>query len=180
MAARSKARKRALDILFEAEQRGLPTLQLLSERQSLGDVPVQPYAAELVRGVATHSDRIDELISWNLVDWTMERLPAVDRNVLRIGVYELLWAGDVPDGVAISEAVALAQDLSTDNSPTFVNGVLARIKTEKPTLSLDPEASAFALAEGEDDPYADDDDDTDPYADEDEEPAPPREPHAHS
>jgi N utilization substance protein B len=171
MAARSKARKRALDILFEAEQRGLPTLQLLSERQSLGDVPVQPYAAELVRGVATHSDRIDELISWNLVDWTMERLPAVDRNVLRIGVYELLWAGDVPDGVAISEAVALAQDLSTDNSPTFVNGVLARIKAEKPTLSLDPEASAFALAEGEEDPYADDEDAADPYADEDEQPA---------
>ena len=185
MAARSKARKRALDILFEAEQRGLPTLQLLSERQSLGDVPVQPYAAELVRGVASHSERIDELISWNLVDWTLERLPAVDRNILRIGVYELLWAGDVPDGVAISEAVALAQDLSTDNSPPFVNGVLARIKAEKPTLSLDPEASAFAAeseegAEGEDDPYADDDDDTDPYADEDEEPAPPREPHAHS
>ena len=117
MAARSKARKRALDILFEAELRGLPTLQLLSERQSLGDVPVQPYAAELVRGVASHSERIDELISWNLVDWTLERLPAVDRNILRIGVYELLWAGDVPDGVAISEAVALAQDLSTDNSP---------------------------------------------------------------
>jgi N utilization substance protein B len=171
MAARSKARKRALDILFESEQRGLPTLQLLSERQSVGDVPVQPYAAELVRGVATHSDRIDELISWNLVDWTMERLPAVDRNVLRIGVYELLWAGDVPDGVAISEAVALAQDLSTDNSPTFVNGVLARIKAEKPTLSLDPEASAFALAEGEEDPYADDEDAADPYADEDEQPA---------
>jgi len=178
MAARSKARKRALDILFEAELRGLPTLELLSERQSLGDVPVQPYAAELVRGVASHSERIDELISWNLVDWTLERLPAVDRNILRIGVYELLWAGDVPDGVAISEAVALAQDLSTDNSPSFVNGVLARIKADKPTLSLDPEASAFAVAEGEDDPYADDDDDADPYADE--EPAPPREPHAHS
>ena len=130
--------------------------------------------------MASHSERIDELISWNLVDWTLERMPAVDRNILRIGVYELLWAGDVPDGVAISEAVVLAQDLSTDNSPPFVNGVLARIKAEKPTLSLDPEASAFAVAEGEDDPYADDDDDTDPYADEDEEPAPPREPHAHS
>ena len=162
MAARSKARKRALDILFEAELRGLPTLQLLSERQSLGDVPVQPYAAELVRGVASHSERIDELISWNLVDWTMERLPAVDRNILRIGVYELLWADGVPDGVAISEAVALAQDLSTDNSPSFVNGVLARIKADKPTLSLDPEASAFSA--GDDD---DDDDDGDPYADDD-------------
>lgn len=175
MAARSKARKRALDILFEAELRGLPTLQLLSERQSLGDVPVQPYAAGLVRGVATHSERIDELISWNLVDWTLERMPAVDRNILRIGVYELLWADDVPDGVAISEAVTLAQDLSTDNSPTFVNGVLARIKTDKPGLSLDPDPSALGPAGpgpgegGDEDPYGDDDDDdTDPYADDEE------------
>jgi N utilization substance protein B len=166
MAARSKARKRALDILFESELRGLPTLQLLSERQSLGDVPVQPYAAELVRGVASHSERIDELISWNLVDWTLERMPAVDRNILRIGVYELLWADGVPDGVAISEAVALAQDLSTDNSAPFVNGVLARIKAEKPTLSLDPEVSAFA-AEDEDE----EDEGEDPYADDDEQPA---------
>jgi N utilization substance protein B len=175
MAARSKARKRALDILFEAELRGLPTLELLSERQSLGDVPVQPYAAELVRGVATHSDRIDELISWNLVDWTLERMPAVDRNILRIGVYELLWAGDVPDGVAISEAVTLAQSLSTDNSPSFVNGVLARMKAEKPTLSLDPEASAFASEDDEDE------DDSDPYADDDDgEPARPPEPRPRS
>jgi N utilization substance protein B len=175
MAARSKARKRALDILFEAELRGLPTLELLSERQSLGDVPVQPYAAELVRGVATHSERIDELISWNLVDWTLERMPAVDRNVLRIGVYELLWADGVPDGVAISEAVALAQDLSTDNSASFVNGVLARIKAEKPTLSLDPEASAFVGDEDEDE------DGEDPYADEDEDgqSARTREPNSH-
>src|ERR1700729_887710 len=144
MAARSKARKRALDILFEAELRGLPTLQLLSERQSVGDVPVQPYAAELVRGVATHSERIDELISWNLVDWTLERMPAVDRNILRIGVYELLWADGVPDGVAISEAVALAQDLSTDASPSFVNGVLARIKADKRTTALDRDPSVDA------------------------------------
>jgi transcription antitermination protein NusB len=168
VAARSKARKRALDILFESELRGLPTLQLLSERQSLGDVPVQPYAAELVRGVASHSERIDELISWNLVDWTLERMPAVDRNILRIGVYELLWADGVPDGVAISEAVALAQDLSTDNSAPFVNGVLARIKAEKPTLSLDPEASAFA---GEDEDEEDEGEGEDPYADDDEQPA---------
>jgi N utilization substance protein B len=174
MAARSKARKRALDILFEAELRGLPTLELLSERQSLGDVPVQPYAAALVRGVATNRERIDELISWNLVDWTLERMPAVDRNILRIGVYELLWADDVPDGVAISEAVALAQDLSTDNSPSFVNGVLARIKADKPTLSLDPEASAFPVGEDDDE----DDDSADPYADDDEgEPARAPEPH---
>jgi N utilization substance protein B len=170
VAARSKARKRALDILFEAELRGLPVLELLSERQSLGEYPVHPYAAALVRGVASHRDRIDELLSWNLVDWTLERMPAVDRNILRIGVYELLWAGDVPDGVAIAEAVALAQDLSTDKSPKFVNGVLARIKAEKPTLSLDPEASAFGPDDAEED-----EDDSDPYADdEDEVPSPGR------
>jgi transcription antitermination protein NusB len=138
VAARSKARKRALDILFESEQRGLPTLELLTERQSLSEQPVPQYAADLVRGVASHSERIDALISWNLVDWTIERMPAVDRNVLRLGVYELLWADDVPDGVAISEAVALAEDLSTDASPSFVNGVLSRLAAEKPTLDLDP------------------------------------------
>jgi transcription antitermination protein NusB len=144
VAARSKARKRALDLLFESEQRGLPTLELLSERQSLGEQPVPEYAADLVRGVASHSERIDELISWNLVDWTLERMPAVDRNVLRIGVYELLWADGVPDGVAISEAVALVEDLSTDASPSFVNGVLARIKAEKPTTALDRDPSVDA------------------------------------
>jgi N utilization substance protein B len=146
MAARSKARKRALDILFEAELRGLGSLGLLAERQSLGEHPVhqslgehpvQEYAAELVRGVAAHSEQIDSLIADNAVDWTLERMPAVDRNILRIGVYELLWADDVPDPVAISEAVTLAQDLSTDSSPVFVNGLLARIKDLKPIAPRD-------------------------------------------
>jgi N utilization substance protein B len=170
VAARSKARKRALDLLFESEQRGLPTLDLLSERQSLGEQPVPEYAADLVRGVASNRERIDELISWNLVDWTLERMPAVDRNVLRIGVYELLWADGVPDGVAISEAVALVEDLSTDASPTFVNGVLARIKAEKPTTALDRDLSVDAqpaldeagqpeAGEPEDDDQDDPDDD---------------------
>ena len=132
MAARSKARKRALDVLFEAELRGLPVLGLLAERMSLGERPTPEYAAEIVRGVAAHSDEIDELIARNAFDWTLERMPAVDRNTLRIGVWELLWADDVPDAVAISEAVLLAQDLSTDGSPAFVNGLLARVKNEKP------------------------------------------------
>jgi transcription antitermination protein NusB len=137
MPARSKARKRALDIGFEAEQRGLPVLELLAERQSLGEQPVPDYAAELVRGVAAHRERVDSLIAENAVDWTLDRMPAVDRNILRLGIYELLWADDVPDGVAISEAVRLAQDLSTDASPAFVNGLLARIKDLKPTLAPD-------------------------------------------
>ena len=132
--ARSKARKRALDILFEAEQRDSPVLGLLAERISLGSPPVPGYAADLVRGVAAHAARIDELISRYAEGWTLDRMPAVDRNVLRIGIYELLWADDVPDAVAISEAVLLAQDLSTDASPAFVNGLLARIAELKPSL----------------------------------------------
>jgi N utilization substance protein B len=132
--ARSKARKRALDILFEAEQRGTGVLDLLAERITLGSPPVPGYAADLVRGVTVHTARIDELISQYAEGWTLDRMPAVDRNVLRIGVYELLWADDVPDAVAISEAVLLAQDLSTEASPTFVNGLLARIARLKPSL----------------------------------------------
>jgi transcription antitermination protein NusB len=132
--ARSKARKRALDILFEAEQRDAPVLDLLAERITLGSPPVSAYAADLVRGVTVHAARIDELLSQYAEGWTLDRMPAVDRNVLRIGVYELLWADDVPDAVAINEAVLLAQDLSTDASPAFVNGLLARIAELKPSL----------------------------------------------
>jgi len=135
--ARSKARKRALDILFEAELRGSPVLDLLAERITLGSPPVPPYAADLVRGVTVHQARIDELIGQYAEGWTLDRMPAVDRNVLRIGIYELLWADDVPDGVALSEAVLLARDLSTEASPAFVNGLLARIAGLKPTLDLD-------------------------------------------
>src|ERR1700758_3265807 len=134
MPARSKARKRALDILFEAELRGLPVLDLLAERVALASPPVSAYAADLVRGVAAHSERIDELLAAYAEGWTLARMPAVDRNVLRIGVYELFWAPDVPDGVAISEAVLLARDLSTEASPAFVNGLLARIAELKPSL----------------------------------------------
>src|SRR4029077_20354612 len=136
--ARSKARKRALDILFEADQRDSPVLDLLAERIALGSPPVSAYAADLVRGVTEHAARIDELISQYAEGWTLDRMPAVDRNVLRIGGYELLWADDVPDAVAINEAVLLAQDLSTDASPAFVNGLLARIAELKPSLQPGP------------------------------------------
>ena len=136
MPARSKARKRALDILFEAEQRSVPVLDLLAERVEMASPPVSAYAAELVRGVAAHSARIDELIAAYAEGWTLGRMPAVDRNVLRIGVFELLWAPGIPDGVAISEAILLVQDLSTDASPAFVNGLLARIADLKPSLQV--------------------------------------------
>jgi N utilization substance protein B len=139
MPARSKARKRALDILFEAEIRREPVLDLLAERLAQGGSPegrppVSGYAAKLVRGVVAHREQIDELLAEHAQGWTLDRMPAVDRNVLRIGAYELLWAPDVPDGVAISEAVLLARDLSTDGSPSFVNGLLARLLELKPTL----------------------------------------------
>jgi len=134
VSARSKARKRALDVLFEAELRGSPVLDLLAERTAMASPPVSAYAAALVRGVTEHQPRIDELIAKYAEGWTLDRMPAVDRNVLRIGIYELLWAPDVPDAVAISEAVQLARDLSTDASPTFVNGLLARLLDLKPTL----------------------------------------------
>ena len=136
MAARSKARKRALDILFEAEVRGEPVLGLLAERTSAADPPVSEYAAELVRGVHAHAGQIDMLLAAHAHGWTLERMPAVDRNILRIGAYELLWSQDVPAAVAISEAVALAGELSTDGSASFVNGLLGRLLELKPTLTL--------------------------------------------
>jgi N utilization substance protein B len=138
VAARSKARKRALDVLYEAEFREVPVLDLLAERITLGDPPVSEYAADLVRGVTVNRERIDELISAHAEGWTLDRMPAVDRNVLRIGVYELLWADDVPDGVVISEAVELASDLSTDASGKFVNGLLARLADLKEKGTLTP------------------------------------------
>ena len=133
MSARGKARKRALDILFEAEIRGDPVLELLAERAETASPPVPEYAAELVRGVQEHRERIDEMLAEHARGWTLERMPAVDRNILRIGTYELFWAAGVPDGVAISEAVLLARELSTDASPAFVNGLLARLLELRPT-----------------------------------------------
>jgi transcription antitermination protein NusB len=136
LAARSKARKRALDVLFEAEARGEPVLELLAERKAAADPPVSEYAAELVRGVHAHSAQIDMLLAEHAQGWTLERMPAVDRNILRIGAYELLWGEDVPDAVAISEAVVLAGELSTDGSSSFVNGLLGKLLELKPTLAL--------------------------------------------
>ena len=144
MPARTKARKRALDILFEAEIRGEPVLDLLAERsaagsqQAGGPPPVSGYAAELVQGVQEHRERIDELLAQYSPGWTLDRMPAVDRNILRIGAYELLWGSGVPDGVVISEAVLLARDLSTDGSPAFVNGLLARLREVGPDAEPEP------------------------------------------
>ena len=128
MGARSKARKRAVDILFEADLRGEDPVTLIAGRIGSADVPpVNDYTVTLVEGVKAHQARIDDLISEHAEGWTLQRMPAVDRAVLRIGLYELLWATDVPDAVAIDEAIELAKGLSTDDSPRFVNGVLGRI-----------------------------------------------------
>jgi N utilization substance protein B len=140
MSARGKARKRALDILFEAEQRGVDALGLLAQRLAAGDPPVNEHTVVLVEGVEAHRSRIDEILATYAEGWPLARMPAVDRNVLRIGTYELLWRDDVPDGVAISEAVQMARELSTDESPTFVNGLLARILSLKPRLTREPQA----------------------------------------
>jgi transcription antitermination protein NusB len=136
VAARSKARKRALDVLYESEIRSEPVLTVLDERTAAASPPVSPYAAELVHGVQAHREQIDELLSAHAQGWTLDRMPAVDRNILRIGAFELLWQDGVPDAVAISEAVALARELSTDGSPSFVNGLLARLLELKPGLAL--------------------------------------------
>lgn len=135
MGARSKARKRALDVLFEADQRGLDPLTLLAERVQRADPPVPPYAAEIVQGVCAHRERIDELLSTYAQGWVLERMPAVDRTLLRLSTWELLYNDEVPDAVAIDEAVELAQTLSTDESPAFVNGLLARLMQVKPGAS---------------------------------------------
>ncbi|WP_309114824.1 transcription antitermination factor NusB [Saccharothrix sp.] len=128
MGARSKARKRAVDVLYEADLRAMDPVTLLAERVGSPDVPpINDYTVGLVEGVTAHRARIDDLISEHSEGWTLQRMPGVDRAVLRVGLYELLWAADVPDAVAIDEAVELAKQLSTDDSPRFVNGVLGRI-----------------------------------------------------
>ncbi|WP_137293468.1 transcription antitermination factor NusB [Nocardioides dongxiaopingii] len=128
MTARSKARRRALDILYAAEMRRESAVEALERAIEAGEGPTNPYTAVLVRGVVAETDRIDELLSSYSRDWTLDRMPAVDRNVLRIGLWEMLHADDVPGTVAITEAIALVQELSTDESPTFVNGVLGAIQ----------------------------------------------------
>ena len=137
MAARSKARKRAVDVLYEADVRGGDRLTLLRERIADGNPPVPEHTVRLVEGVAEHSARIDALIDAHASNWSIDRLPDVDRAILRMAVYELLWADDVPDAVVIDEAVELAKALSTDDSPAYVNGVLGAIlAAEVPTSGV--------------------------------------------
>ena len=135
MGARSKARKRALDVLYEAAQRDTDPIVTLAARLALAEPPVPEYSVTLVEGVMAHVERIDELLTTYSEDWTLERMPPVDLAALRIGAYELLWCDDVPDAVAVAEAVALVASLSTDESAGFVNGLLGRLMQLKPSLA---------------------------------------------
>ena len=135
ISARRRARKRALDMLYEADLRDLPVSQVLEAYVGRLESPKPehlPYALSLVRGVDTHLDRIDETISTFAEGWTIDRMPVVDRNLARIAVYELFYVDEIDDPVAITEAVELARDLSTDDSPRFLNGLLGRIADYAP------------------------------------------------
>lgn len=136
MGARTKARKRAVDLLFEAEQRSVNAAELLGERVAapVTATPVPAYTRELVSGVVAQWATINDLLLTYSQGWALERMPAVDRAILRLATWEILCSDEVPDEVAIAEAVGLATDLSTDESPRFVNGLLARIAEVKHTL----------------------------------------------
>ncbi|KUG61865.1 N utilization substance protein B [Kocuria rosea subsp. polaris] len=134
MSARGKARRRAVEILFEAEQRAEDAREVMERRRLHSDSLVSPYAEELVLGVTMRRGELDEYLETYSQGWTLERMPAVDRNVLRVGAWELLFNDDVPDGVAVAEAVSLAKELAGDDSPRFVNGLLGRLQKMKPTL----------------------------------------------
>jgi transcription antitermination protein NusB len=128
--SRRKSRRRALDVLYQADLRGLESKQVLADtltRMGADRPEHMVYAADLVDGVSANATRIDETIASYAEGWTLDRMPVVDRNLCRIAVYEILYRDDVDDAVAISEAVALAGELSTDDSPRFVNGLLDRI-----------------------------------------------------
>lgn len=155
LGARHKARRRAVDLLFEAEARDIDPADLLSERVALAVreesiAPVNPYTRVLVEGVADDLDRVDGTIeSYLSQDWTLPRLPAVDRAILRVAVWELFHANDVPPVVAVDEAVELAKELSTDDSPSFINGVLGQVVQVAPQVRAAAAATRSTVADDE-------------------------------
>ena len=135
MSARRKARKRALDFLYEADIRGATALSLLSERPA-EELSQGDYVRELLVGVEEHLSKIDELITTYAQGWDMDRMPAIDRNILRIALFEILWISNLDDEIAVSEAVEIATELSTDDSAKYINGVLGRIVILKPSFAI--------------------------------------------
>jgi len=140
VSARSKARKQSLDLLYESDIRGTVALEILESRdiEEVGPDarPIREYTKELISGISEHRRKIDELISTYAQGWDMDRLPAVDRNILRLGIFELLWGRELTDSIIIDEALTLAKDLSTEESAGYIHGVLGRIASIKSELSL--------------------------------------------
>jgi len=140
VSARSKARKQALDLLYETDIRGTNLVETLVARDIPAEGsdarPIRDYTRELVIGVSENRRKIDELITTYAQGWDMDRLPAVDRNILRLGIFEILWSNSVPTSVAIDEALDLAKELSSDDSSKYIHGVLGRIASIKDTISM--------------------------------------------
>jgi N utilization substance protein B len=136
VSTRSKARKAALDLLYESDIRNTSASDLLSKRITDLEYVVRDFTKELVDGVELHRRKIDELITTYSQGWDMDRMPVIDRNILRLAMYEVLWSSNVPQAVAIDEALELAQTLSTDESSKYINGVLSKIVEIKPDLVL--------------------------------------------
>ena len=135
MAARSKARKRALDFLYEADIKNVSAKELFAQRGA-AELSQEPYVSDLISGVTEHIGKIDELIMTYAQGWDMDRLPAVDRNIMRLALFEILWLPDLDDAIAIDEALSLAKELSTDESAGYIHGVLGRIASLKDGLAL--------------------------------------------
>lgn len=140
MSARSKARKQSLDLLYEADIRGASAMELLTLRDVTEEGPdarpIRDFTKHLISGVTDNKRKIDELITTYAQGWDMDRLPAVDRNILRLGIYEIVWSTDLDDGIAIDEALTLAKELSTDESAGYIHGVLGRISSIKESIAI--------------------------------------------
>lgn len=138
MSARSKARKQALDLLYEADIRGGSALEILQSRdipeEGPDARPIREFTKELISGIADNTRKIDELITTYAQGWDMDRLPAVDRNILRLAIYEIVWSSELPDGIAIDEALTLAKELSTDESAGYIHGVLGKVSSIKESI----------------------------------------------
>ena len=139
MSARSKARKQALDILYESDIRNSDPLSILESRDVVEEGPdarpIRDFTRELIAGVAANKRKIDELIATYAQGWDMDRLAAVDRNILRLGIFEIVYSDELADGIAIDEAITLAKDLSTDDSATFIHGLLGKISSIKDSVA---------------------------------------------
>ena len=139
MSARSKARKQALDILYESDIRNSEALAILESRDIVEEGPdarpIRQYTRELITGVTANKRKVDELIATYAQGWDMDRLAAVDRNILRLGIFEIIWSDELADGIAIDEAITLAKDLSTEDSATFIHGLLGKISSIKESVA---------------------------------------------